>query len=891
MPVRTPVATYRFQFNGEFPLDAALRLVPYLESLGITDLYASPLFQARAGSTHGYDATDYGRLNPLLGAPEDLARLAGALRARGMGLLLDLVPNHMGIADPSNAWWEDVLTNGEGSRYARYFDIDWRPPDEALRGKVLLPVLGAPLAEVLARGELKPALEGDRPVIRYFDRPFPVSPESTDALRELIADGRAGGKELESILSAQHYVLAYWRDGLRRINYRRFFDISHLAGLRVEDPEVFAAVHAEVFRWVGEGWVTGVRIDHPDGLADPTGYFRDLQAGCARAAGSALPGGGDARALYVVAEKILAGEERLRDDWAVHGTTGYEFLNDLNGLFVDPQGARAIRISYSRITGSDVPFDDFARACKREVLESRFPAELAGLVRRLAALPRPGRDSGAPSEPDLRAALIAVIACFPVYRTYLRRGDAGFAAPEQGYVREAFAAARARHAEVSAAAFDFVARAIDPAAPPDSSSDEGAARLDFVVRFQQLTAPIMAKGVEDTLFYRHVALLSLNEVGGEPAHAGVSPGAFHARNAHRRARWPDGLLATSTHDTKRGEDTRARVDVLTEMPETWEAAVGRWRELNRGFRRAVDGGLAPDANEEYLLYQTIVGAWPLTPPDGAARERFAGRIREFMRKALREAKVHTRWIDAREDYEAAVDGFVQDILGGAGAGPFIDDLERFHDRIAWPGALNSLSQLVLKIASPGVPDFYQGTEFWDFRLVDPDNRRPVDYAARRAAVEALEGEADRGALAARLLHTWRDGRIKLHVMRAALAHRRANAALYARGDYLPLTARGAQAGSVCGFARAREGAWCVAAAGRMFTRVAEAGGRASGEVTGRVTGEAWGDARIDLPETAPCHWIDQLTGAAIETDSANGAPTLPLRDVFRTLPVALLAPR
>jgi (1->4)-alpha-D-glucan 1-alpha-D-glucosylmutase len=965
---RIPGATYRLQFNRSFRFAEARALVPYLHALGITDLYASPFLKARRGSPHGYDVTDHSIINPEIGTAEDLADLTAELVHNGMGLLIDVVPNHMGIDDESNRWWWDVLENGPSSPYARAFDIDWHPPKQDLANKVLLPILGDQYGKVLENGEIRLLYEAGSFFISYYERRFPVGPKSTmtvlepayervravlsaedphlvelesimtslkllpprtetdpervrmrlrekevakrrlaalsetsDAVREAIEqtvaemNGRRGDPHsfdrLEALLASQAYRLCYWRVAADEINYRRFFDINQLAAIRVEEPEVFEAVHAMIFHLLRQGGVTGLRIDHPDGLFDPVQYFLDLQAGCDRALQSNASDADNAsaaaanRPCYIVVEKILVRDERLRPDWAVHGTTGYDFLNLLNAIFIDPASARPLHDLYARLRGRTFNFSDVAYASKKLILDGTMSGELHMLARRLDRISEQHRWSRDFTLFSLQEALTEVVACFPVYRTYIRAASNMVSDEDRRYILSAFRTAKRRNPTMSQSIFDFIASVLLLQDPEGIGPAHRAERRNFIMRFQQLTGPVMAKGLEDTAFYRTYPLASLNEVGGNPERFGLSVDEFHRRNAERLANWPQALLTTSTHDTKRSEDVRARINVLSDMPREWERAIQRWQMLNHDKKVELDGAEVPDANEEYLLYQTLIGAWPLDPMDEEGHQQFVQRIQRYMEKALKEAKLHTSWINPNEAYDEAVRNFVRTILTPHGDNPFLADFLRFQGRIVHAGMWNSLSQVLLKITLPGVPDFYQGTELWDFSLVDPDNRRPVDFHNRVAILDELRRREARGSipLVRDLLARWTDGSIKLYVTYKALNFRKAHRQLFEHGDYLPISASGKRADHVAAFARCEGNMWALIVVPRLPTKLVSP---ASPPLGRRV----WKDTFLPLPQRVPEHWHNALTG---ETLSASGSDawkrSLFIEDVLRRLPVALLA--
>ena len=842
-PPRRPGATYRLQLHKGFRLADAEAIVPYLHDLGITDLYLSPYLAARPGSTHGYDVFDHSRINPEVGDEADHSRLIAALAGRGMGRVLDVVPNHMGINGP-NKYWLDVLEIGPNSPYADFFDIDWHPVKGELDGRVLLPILGKPYGAEVEGGNLVVDREGGAFVLRYFEATLPLSPRSyatilgrgaiaitgrfdpddaraveylsiwssarhlpprgstrpediedlirersvirsrleklcasSPEIREVIGGalaglrGRAGEASsfdaLHDLLEEQVYRLAFWRVAAQEINYRRFFDINDLAGLRTEDARVFDAVHALIFRWAADGGVTGLRIDHPDGLADPSGYFRRLQetAFLLRCRARFDASGHDPRAwasvamalrkrfrdeasssplrrpMPIVAEKILSRGEDLPEDWPIDGTVGYEFLNALNGLFVDADAADAIEAIYRDFTGDAQPFAEVLYRSKRLIARASLASEINALARQLNRASEEGRATRDFTLNDLRQGIREAIATFPVYRTYLVPGEPA-SARDRGIIEQAIARARKRAPSLDASVFDFLRSVLLRDDPPGLSAAGRSSREVFVRRFQQTTGPIQAKGLEDTSFYRQYKLASLNEVGADPLRFGTSPGSFHAMNAHRLKHWPGGLSTTATHDTKRGEDARVRIDALSEMPDAWRAHLARWSRANARKKVAVRDGPAPDAGEEYLLYQALIGSWPMGCADGEVPEGFAGRIKEYFAKAVREAKVNTSWGDADTAYVDALGRCVDAILDPIDNAPFLRDFQDFQKRIANVSVVYTLSQTLLKLMSPGVPDVYQGCESWDFSLVDPDNRRPVDYDSRGRTLKDILEIAD-----------------------------------------------------------------------------------------------------------------------------------------------------
>ncbi|HET8657010.1 MAG TPA: malto-oligosyltrehalose synthase [Longimicrobiaceae bacterium] len=944
---RAPLSTYRLQFNQHFTFRDATALVPYLERLGVDWLYASPYLEARPGSPHGYDISNHDRLNPEIGTAEEHARLSDALHERGMGQLLDIVPNHMGIGEAINPWWMDVLENGPSSEHAPFFDIDWAPLKPELAGKVLLPVLGDQFGRVLESGELVLEYHEGGFRVRYHEHIFPVAPRSralvlgrvlehlsetraaddperseleiivaalerlpprdrTDpdsvaergresavarrrvealaqrseevraaldaALREF--NGTPGAAHsfdrLEALLDEQAYRLAYWRVAAEEINYRRFFDINTLAGIRVEEPEVFQATHRFVLSLLAEGRIDGLRVDHPDGLYDPPRYLRDLQ----RAAAEALR----APRAYVVVEKILTGDERLPETWPVAGTVGYEFLNRLNGLFVDPAAGQEMDRAYGAFIGRRIDYPELVYHRKKLILRVALASEvnvLAYLLARLSETNRCVRDF---TLGVLTHALRETIACFPVYRTYIDAETGEVPEYDRQVVERAVRAAVRRNRATSRSVFEFLRDVLLLRWPGDLDEPARERHRRFVMKFQQLTGPVMAKGVEDTAFYVYDRLVSLNEVGGEPQRFGTTLGEFHSWVAERAGRWPLALNATSTHDTKRSEDVRARINVLSEMPGEWAERVGRWAELNRAHKGETEEGVAPDANDEYLLYQTLVGAWPLHPMHDAERAEFVRRIQQYMEKATREAKVHTSWIDPNDEYDDAVRDFVAALLDESVNPTFLTDFRELLSRVARPGVLNSLSQTLLKLACPGVPDIYQGQELLDFSLVDPDNRRPVDYAAREARLREIDRrlEEEGPAAVARDAETrWENGGGKLLVTRLLLRHRREHPELFRAGSYEPLAAGGSRADHVVAFARRYEEEALVVVAPRLWATLLR-GAAAGGAVP-------WADTRLDTAPLPPGRYRNLLDGADY---AAPGE--VALAELLRDFPVAAL---
>lgn len=819
---RVPRATYRLQFHKEFTLRHALELVPFMTELGISHVYASPLLKAIPGSTHGYDVCDFSRLNPELGTEEDLRALVQALKERGMGLVLDIVPNHMGIG-AENPWWWDVLLHGESSRFASHFDIDWAPLDPRLRGKLLLPLLGDEYEKVLHSGSFIVQIERAMPVLRYFEHKFPLvltpGVVRQRSLTQLVDELNGNPNALDSVLQQQHYRLTYWRHGDSQLNYRRFFNIATLAGIRVEDPVVFDAVHECVLRWWREGLLDGLRIDHIDGLRDPAGYLRRLR--------DAAPG------VWLVVEKILETHEALPEDWPVDGTSGYDFLNRVSSLFIDPAGEAPLTGFYHQFTGEPTEYAAVVHESQRWVLRQLFVTEVQRLVQALVkAVARNWRGQTL-AQHQLREALVEVIACFPVYRTYIPPVGDSVSEVDELVISRSMDLARQERPDLPPALFELIEDLL-------LLRWDGNEEREFVLRFQQLTGPAMAKGAEDTACYRYNRLIALNTVGGDPGQFGAPPERFHLHCIRDQQRWPHAMLATSTHDTKRGEDVRARLSLLTEMPAVWMQAVQRWSQMNARYR----SGRFPDRNIEYFYYQTLVGAWPLS----------LDRAWLVMEKASCEAKQHTTWTERNADYDRILREFVAHTLGDRS---FLADLSQFVHPLVEPGYINSLAQTLLKLTTPGVPDIYQGNVLWDFSLVDPDNRRPVDFETRERAATAI-----RQMTLDQVLQRRAEGFPKLWLIQKSLQFRARRPELFgAATTYQPLRLHGARARHAVAFQR---GGGMVVVVPRL--------------VMG-LKGD-WAETEVMLPEG---EWDNVLTGGTVPGGACR------LAELLQPFPVALLA--
>ncbi|MDR3568871.1 MAG: malto-oligosyltrehalose synthase [Syntrophobacteraceae bacterium] len=948
MIVRPPSATYRIQFNRNFAFSAARTLVPYLHDLGITDLYASPISHARKGSLHGYSVTNPTEIDPVLGSRQSFDSLTQKLQSRDMGLVIDVVPNHMALSR-DNHWWVDVLESGQASPYAVFFDIDWRPPGKVLDGKVLLPVLGKYYSEALEAGELELVLDEGGFSVRYFDSSFSLDPKSyadilslglgelektlgeedpavlglrgivslsehlparsltspkkvrerqrlkgiikkslwvlyrgTAAVKEFIDEnlriynGRKGEPEsfdlLDRLLSDQAYRLAFWKVSLELINYRRFFSINDLIGIRIEDPKVFEALnHGLQFDLVREGKVTGTRIDHIDGLYNPGEYLERLQASLS----GDFPKQNGRASHYIVVEKILAQGETLPAEWPVSGSTGYDFLNIVNGLFVDERGYRKLEKVYASFTSIRANVWDMVYESKKTVMRTLFGGEVENLGFYLGLLASHDRLSRDLSRRDVIQALVEVTACLPVYRTYICSYEV--CGRDRDTIERALAEVSRRNPSLNPLALSYMRRLLLMDFPTYFTAEQKDERLNFVMRWQQFSGPIMAKGMEDTVLYVYNPLISLNEVG--TSFTPVSVEAFHQFNGERQRLWPLAMNATSTHDTKRGEDVRARINILSEIVEEWEELLKEWRLLNAPQKGSGATVSAPDPNEEIFLYQTLLGAWPLQTNEVPA---FRRRLKAYMLKAAREARVHTMWTAPDTDYENGLLSFCESILEENGENEFLDHFAGAQLRLSYHGALNSLSQLLLKIASPGVPDFYQGAELWDLSLVDPDNRRPVEFRKRVRFLKDLKKREAKNpdTLIAELLDGWEDGRIKLYVTYKALNFRRLHRDLFLEGEYIPLTCSGDRENNVVAFLRKKDKSWALAAVPRFTSKLA-APGAPLGE-------KVWGESFLKIPADAPASWRNVFTGESVETIGERRDPGLPLHRIFAHFPVAFL---
>jgi (1->4)-alpha-D-glucan 1-alpha-D-glucosylmutase len=925
-----PSATYRLQLQKDFGFAQLREIVDYLHALGISHVYASPMFMARPGSMHGYDVVDPNRINPEIGTREEFDRLSDHLRRRGIGWVQDIVPNHMAY-DCRNRMLMDVLENGRNSMYADFFDIEWDHPVESLRGKVLAPSLGKFYGAALEDGELVLRYDEAGLAVYYFDQRFPISPESygqvltpnlaqfrrklgrnhpdlikllgviysmknlpsaeesreradqivfiksmlwelynsNSEIKTLIDEniaalnGRPGEPEsfnaLDQLLSQQAYRLSFWKVASEEINYRRFFNINELISLRMEDPRVFDETHALVLQLVSEGKINGLRIDHIDGLYDPLAYLTRLR--------------GKSGDSYIVVEKILDLDEQLPRNWPVAGTTGYEFTDYVAEIFCQRENEEKFSQLYTRFARFDPVYADLVTDKKRLIIGKYMAGDvdrLANLLKRVSSRDRFGGDI---TLYGLKRALVEVLAFFPVYRTYVTAEN--FSDEDRHRIQSLMAKTKELNPGLIHE-LSFIEKFLLLDYGEHVRDEEKAGWVRFVMRLQQLTGPLMAKGFEDTTLYIYNRLISLNEVGGNPSRFGLTLDEFHRFNEERQRDWPHCMNATATHDTKRGEDARARIDVLSEMPDQWEEHITKWHEINRRHKQLVKGREFPDRNDEYFLYQSLVGSWPVTEDDSSD---FTERVKAYIIKAVREAKVHTEWLKPDAIYEEAFTSFIDKILAPAESNEFLSEFTRFAGRAAFFGALNSLSQTLLKIASPGMPDFYQGTELWQLSFVDPDNRRPVDFAKRKAFLDELSRDGCDAGRIRKLLEDWKTGEVKLFLTCKALQFRRSHPAVFESGNYIPVTATGALAANICAFARRNQNEWIIAVAPRFVSSLVE------GETF--PLGDCWRETSLELPNGAPRRWTNVFTEK--ELPDKNGAGVVPLSGVFDEFPVGLLA--
>jgi (1->4)-alpha-D-glucan 1-alpha-D-glucosylmutase len=926
--MRIPIATYRLQFHRDFPFEAAQNILDYLADLGISDVYASPIFKARAGSMHGYDVVDPNQLNPELGTYQQFDQLIDSLQQLKMGWLQDIVPNHMAY-DSQNLYLMDILENGPDAEDFDFFDIEWNHAYDSFKGRVLAPLLGNFYDDCLESGELKLTYDENGLSVCYYALKLPIRLESyvqfitqnlgqltkklgrnhpdfikllgvfyliknisTEAkgqerydqlsfvkslLWELYTqnedvkenfdaniaffNGQTGKPEsfnaLDSILSEQFYRPSFWKVGAEEINYRRFFTVNELISVKVEEPRVFNKTHTLIKELVDQGKITGLRIDHIDGLYDPAQYLNRLQEKVGVE-------------IYITVEKILERQEELPSDWTIEGTSGYDFLNYINGIFCQADHEFQFQEIYLQFTHLETAYEELVRQKKKLIIEKNLAGDVDNLAQKLKLISAQTRAGSDFTAQGLVRVLSEVLARFPVYRTYT--ASKAVSAPDCTYIEQAIAAASPRLPLLQKELTYFkklLLRQDEGYLIPEQTAE----RLNFAMKFQQLTGPLMAKGVEDTLLYIYNRLLSLNEVGGNPGQFGISVEAFHLFNRKRCDRWPHTQNATATHDTKRGEDLRARLNVLSELPEEWRQHVNDWRLLNHDRKTQVNGKPAPSPNDEYFLYQTLLGAFPFS--EGELPE-FNERIKQYAIKSVREAKVHTDWLHPNPDYEEGYLAFIDKILAEPQSNPFLQNFRPFQKRIAAYGIYNALSQVLLKYAAPGVPDLYQGTELWDLNLVDPDNRRPVDYGIRKLLLQDIHTRIGSPTLLIKdLLDNPADGRVKLFLTTQVLQARKAYPALFQRGDYQALALRGKFANCTVAFARRHQDTVVIAIAPRFLTALIQPEALPLGEV--------WQDTHIELPSELGTNWKNLITSESVACDH-----TLQLAEVFQHFPGALL---
>lgn len=942
-----PIATYRLQFNDQFTFSNASQLVDYFHQLGISHCYASPLLKAKKGSKHGYDVVNYSQLRDEVGTEEQFNKFCSNLHKHGMGLICDIIPNHMYIVDSSNKWWFDVLENGPSSPYANYFDIDWNTTN-----KVLLPLLEQPYGDSLEKQILKIVFKDGAFFVEFPNFSLPTDPKSWNLileavqqeiegllpesdpklielkstltalshlpsilsvekekieerqrekevikkrLRELLAQNEAiikamnnqliilnGTKgdpksfdTLETFLNAQAYHLCFWRVANDEINYRRFFDVFEFAGLRTENPEVFQAIHELIFKFIEKGMIDGLRIDHVDGLWDPEKYLQDIMSKYTEL--------GKKECFYMIVEKILMGNEKLNREWPIEGSVGYDFLNHLNGIFIDLENKGRIEKIYREFTGTHYSVSDLNYFCKKLILSGSMSSELNVLSRYLDRISEQHRSSRDFTLESLKSALRDVIACFPVYRSYVQPNKGKIHDDDRRYILSAVTQAKRRNPTYNASLFDFIQNILLLNHFQGISEDQKKEREEFVMRFQQLTGPVMAKGIEDTAFYRFFPLLSIAEVGSNLHTFGISIESFHKKNSERREIWPHTMLTTSTHDTKRSEDVRARINVLSELPHEWEKALLEWTQINQKHKIVYEDECIPDNNEEYLLYSTLIGTWPLYPMNPSEHLHYVQRIQAYMEKAIKEAKFHTSWINPNSFYDEGMKSFIQKILDSNDKeNLFLPELKSFVKKIIYPGMLNSLSQVMLKLTCPGIPDIYQGNELWDFSLVDPDNRRPVDYINRRCFLESLQDKANLKNNVDQYLLSPEDGRIKLFITTTTLHARQRSKKLFLKGNYQPLTIEGDKQKHVIAFARFFENETVLVLTGRFFTSLLK-------DESIKISSNTWKNNSLILPkEFSKCRFRNIYNHGEFTATQHGEQGRLALEEVFSDLPLAYL---
>lgn len=922
-------ATYRLQLNQTFPLKNATEILEYLNQLGISHCYFSPILQAKKDSMHGYDVIDHRQLNTDLGTEQQFLECIQDLKEKKMGLIVDIVPNHIFIGNCENFWWRDVLEKGPYSPYASFFDIDWHPPKKTFENKIFLPILNEPFGTVLENQLIKVEYEKGNFLISLPHLKLPTDPKSwililqplyfevekllkennacVDELKNLILslsqlpqndarnysnyeeikkglqillsrypavhdmlmkqlfllNGIKGNpnsfNHLETFLDYQYYRLCYWKVANDEINYRRFFDILDYAAIREEQPEVFEAAHALILSYIKKGWIQGLRVDHIDGLNDPQRYLEDLQTNASKAL------------TYLIVEKILTGNESLQKSWPIQGSVGYDFLNQLNSVFVYQDHKAAFLEIYHTFTGLSENSAELKYQCKKLILNTVLSSELHLLARRLERLAENHRDSQDFTSESLKNALIEIMASFPVYRSYIRKGE--IHEEDRKYIIVAVARAKKFNPSIDFSVYQFI-QSILLQELHNESSEFKINCLNFALHFQQVSGPVMAKGVEDTAFYRYFPLASLCEVGGDPGFFGVTVENFHKMNLERWEFFPTSMLATTTHDTKRSEDVRARMNVLSEIPDEWKKTVNKWHQINKSQKTNTNEEEIPDKNDEYLLYQTLIGTWPLEDIDNdLSMQTYTQRISDYMMKVIKEAKIHCSWVNPNEEYETGVKNFIQKILDKNSNEAFLDSLNSFCNRIQDYGMLNSLSQILIKFTSPGIPDLYQGNEIWDFSLVDPDNRRAVDFIKRKELLDSLDA-----ACLNEYLKSPKNGKIKLFITQQTLRLRRSLPDLFTKGCYLPLSIAGPKENHLIAFARALDEKIVIVIASRFFTFLMK-------DFSSCSDGRVWKETFVEVPiEFTKRKFKDIYTADELVLDSLH----VPLERVFSKMPFAVL---
>jgi len=957
---KIPVSTYRLQLNRFFKFKDAEKIVPYLNDLGISHIYISPILLAKTGSLHGYDITDHSKLNPEIGTEKDFDRFCSIVEKNNMGIILDIVPNHMGLGS-QNKWWMDVLENGQASEYADYFDIDWTLIKNELSGKVLMPVLGDHYGNVLINSGFYFIFDGIKGQFKliYGTEEFPINPSSyplileykinklefltgkkhndfleyqsiITALKNLPDTDESSAEKIKernrekeiafkrlallykknkiisafireklnelkcqpdkhyvcervhNILEAQPYRLAYWRVSADMINYRRFFDVNSLIGLKTENDSVFANIHSKIFDLISSKKIQGLRVDHPDGLSDPIKYFKNLQTEIAKRLDTEFEVSkekflsSEKLPFYIVAEKILAPFERLYPEWAIHGTVGYEFIYNLTQVFLENKNAKKFSKIYYKFINKSIDFNELIIKSKKLIMKTALTSELSTLVNNLGCISQKYYAARDFTINNLRDGLIEIIACFPVYRTYIsaqNKNEKNF-----DYIKWAVGMARKRSRSTDPSLYDFIEKVLLCDFETDKNSENYKEILNFTMKFQQYTAPLMAKGLEDTGFYNYNRLLALNEVGGNPVNFGISVNDFHNYNISRLNNTPHALTATSTHDTKCSEDVKARLCVLSEIPEIWHKKVIKFSRINKSKKIRIDEKLMPEKNDEYMFYQALLGIWPGSEMNTKGAEEICARLENYMIKAVREAKVYTSWININAEYEQALINFIKRVLNSHPSHLFWKEFLPFQKELSLRGYINSVSQILLKITSPGVPDFYQGNELWKYSLVDPDNRTPVDYASYQQVFNEIKPLLEREISDISVFFPLESGKLKLFIISALLNFRSNHSMLLKKGNYTPLFPIGEKADKIISFSRNFDNQTLITIVPRIFYDAV------SKEKPFPVGEDIWADTQIIMPENlSQFCWQDILT-----KKYHHKTKVLKISDILDKMPVSVL---